>query len=396
VAIDVTDDGAPNITYLFTDNFGNRIATLPLTSVTWSYQLCGAGQMSGTLAVEDPRVQRLPWQTATSPNLACAWVDVNGALVWGGRVTSHDYDSGAGTVKVGATDFVSYLAQRLQAADYSTTWSTVASQAGAAQIAYRILSDVLAVPDSLPVAVSVPAPTPAQYAVTLAAPISQRQTADSLVSMLSRLGYQVGFDYACDVAYAGGVPTATITLSYPRRGRVAGSTGLVVNTGAAHTGLRWTVDGTRQATVVSEMATSGGGVPATGVWEPAMSTYKYPLLEAVTSHTMFSAAQSPATVLQAFVENDLMLYAFPVVNPQITVPTFANPPIGSWIVGDDVRVIVPKRAGGGPPTSPRFPNGLDVYLRMVKATVTIPDAGLPTTLFEFNLPPSQLPQAPPV
>ncbi|HEX2939824.1 MAG TPA: hypothetical protein VHO91_02180 [Rhodopila sp.] len=72
-----------------------------------------------------------------------------------------------------------------------------------------------------------------------------------------------------------------------------------------------------------------------------------------------------------------------------------EPKLGEWIVGDDIRVIVPKVAGGGPPQNPRFPNGMDFYWRLVKADVTIPDAGLPTVTYTLNMPPYSTPQRPP-
>jgi hypothetical protein len=392
MSIRVNDDGDPNtITYLFTDLHGNRIEELPITGVTFSLALNASGPFAGSLNIEDPRVQALDWQAATAPNLAQVWVDINGTLVYGGIVQERTYDMPSGTVAIKGTDHYGYLIQRLQAQDYSTVWAT--TPFGAAQIAYTVITDALAVADSLPLSVTTPAATPSQYGITLAAPISQRMTVDSIINQVAVLGWLVGFDYAIDVKYVAGVPTATLTLSYPRRGRVAGTTGLVIDTQSA---LAFTFDesGTAQATSVTEVATGSGGVATTGQWTAA-NTVGYPLLERVGSHASFSSAAIPQTVLDAYVANDLALSAYPVVTPQVTMPMFAEPAIGEWIVGDDVRMLVAKTLGAGPPPNPRFPAGMDFYWRITRADVTVPAEGIPTVAFTFNMPPSSTPQRPP-
>ena len=387
------DDGSPNVfTYLFTDNSGNRIADLPIRDVSFSLVLNGSGQFTGTLNVGDPRVQALAWINATAPNLAQVWVDINGSLVYGGRVTNRKYDRTAGTVTIQALDHMSYLQQRLQAQDYSTNWATTAT--GAAQIAHTIIADALAVSGSLGISLSTPAATPSQYAITLTAPRQQRMTIDALCNMMSGLGWQVGFDYATDVAYVAGVPTATLTLSYPRRGRIAGTTGLVLDASQSLAFVH-TEDGTQQANSVAQTATGGGGVSTVGIYEPAISVDGYPLLEKLAMHTSFTATKTPASVMAAFAADDLALAAYPVVTPQITMPMFAEPAIGEWIIGDDVRVTLPMTKGGGPSADPRFPNGLDFFFRLTRSDCQVPNEGVATTAYTFNLPPSSTPQRPP-
>ena len=418
------DDGEPNtFTFLFTDNAGNRIAELPLTNVSFGLALNSAGPFQGTLNLDDPRVQATNWLAASRPNKAQVWVDIDGTLVYGGRVTRCNYQRSKGLMQIGGADHLSYLAQRLQAGDYATTWATTA--AGAAQIAHQIITDALAVSGSMSFGLSTPAATPSAYGITLAAPRQQRMTIDALMNMMSTLGYQVGFDFAVDVAYVAGVPTATLTLSYPRRGRVAGSTGLVLDVAQASEFV-YDEDGTQQATSVAQTATGTGGVATVGTYEPAMSVDGYPLLEKLAMHANFSPTKTPQSVLNAFAADDLALAAYPVVSPQATMPMFAEPAIGDWIVGDDVRVIIPKVSGaqvvgvgnqfdqpvgfdsavpfdeagqavlsGTPPMDPRFPNGMDFYWRITRADMKIPGEGVPTTQFTFNTPPASSPQRPP-
>ena len=424
MSIRANDDGSPNVvTYLFTDNYGNRLEELPLRNTRFTLTLNGSGAFSGELDVNDPGTQAKSWIGATAPNKSQVWVDIDGTLVYGGRVVHRTYSASQGTVSITAQDHVSYLGQRLQAGDYATTWATSAT--GAAQIAHQVILDALDTSGSLALAVSTPAATPAAYAITLTSPRSQRMSVDMLVGMISTLGYNVGFDYACDVAWVSGVPTATFTLSYPRRGRVAGTTGLILDLSQA---LDWSYDedGTQQANQVAQTATGTGGVSTVGTFEPSMSVDGYPLLEKLAMHTMFSPSATPASVLNAFAQDDLALWSYPVSVIQATVPMFGEPAIGEWITGDDVRVLSPKVSGpqtvtqggkfdssaqfdtslpfnvagvnsqsGMPATDPRFPNGLDHYLRITRADCSIPTEGVPTVAFTLGIPPSTSPQRPP-
>lgn len=432
----------PTITYLCTDLYSNTICDhLPFTGVTFGLKLNDAGQFQGSLNVEDPRVQNLDWIAATAPNLACLWVMVNGTAVWGGIVQQRSYTMSKQQVTVTANDFWQYVNQRVQTVDYSNTWVPTDPNstgiAGAVTMAETILSDAFAAAGSLPVGLVTQGTVPPQYYIIASFPLSQTQQLGGLVQQLQTLGYNVGFDFASDVTtLTGGVPVGQVTLSYPRRGRVAGTTGLIVDTSQA-VDMTWPEDGTQQAVQIWEMATAAGGVGSMGQWAPAMSVDGYPLLQAVESHMVFSATtyytdsevSSSQPVLDAWVADDLMLYAYPALAPTVTVPLFGNLQLGDFIVGDDIRFVVPRTvsysssvnlstqfdsgfAFDGPlpfaglsvpvipstqgmSTCPRFPNGLDTYLRIVGCDVTISDEGLSTMQLTFNAPPTATPQRPP-
>lgn len=384
--------GLTGVTYLFTDLNGKLNAEMPCTSVSWTQMLNNAGTWQGTLNVEDPVVAANDWVKFTDPNLTMVWVDVNGVLVWGGVIDQQNYTMSQQTVQIHATDPIGYLADRIQAADYSTQWATVPF--AAANIAYQMITDALSAANSLPVDVGLYGSTPNNYWVTFAAPKSQQQSIGSLISQMQSLGYMVGFDLACDYQYVDGVPLCTISLAYPRRGRVAGTTGLLLDLADALE-VVWPKDGTQQAMKVVEMATSTGGVSQSGVWEAAMSVDGYPLLEKMVSHASFSGVSEPQPVLDAYVADDLALSAYPVITPVVTIDTLSDPVIGSYRLGDDFRVISAPRSGPLPPACPRFPNGLDVYLRLIQTSTTIKEEGVSTTAFTLAMPPTTTPQRPP-
>ena len=384
---------AQRFTYRFTDLTGHKLlALLPLRGVTFSRALNQAGSFSGTLPVEDPMLAQVDWQQATQVNKALVWVDLTGVLVWGGIVQGQNYDMKAQTVKVTATDFWGYMNQRLQAADYSTKFA-LPPGAGAMEISVTIITDALGLSYSLPVGVHVQGTTPKTYWVTFSAPLSMQESINSLVTELQQLGYLVGFDFVSNAAYVNGVPTGTLDLGYPRLGRLYSQTGLTVSTADA-TAFTYDVKGTAQADSVVEMATAAGAVSAPYVYTPAMSVYGYPRLEMLGMHTLFTSTTEPKAVMNAWGANDLMLNAFPIVTPKLTQDVFAQPTLGAWEMGDDMRVVVPKYADL--PPNPRFPQGLDFHFRLIQATVKVADQGLSTVTYTFNMPPTTVPQPPPL
>ncbi len=356
-----------------------------------TYVLNGVGQLQGAFSTEDQPTSA--WIDATRANKSAVFVDIDGTLVWGGICQQPKYSMANQQMTFTANDFCQYVSQRLQAKNYATNWSTQAKAAGTAQMAYTIISDAISEAPVLPISVSTPAAIPSEYAITFAAPLSQRQSVGSLLSQLQEMGYLIGFDYACDVSYVGGTPTATITLSYPRRGRLAGQTDLVFDVAQADE-FTWEEDGTLQAMRIAEMGSGTGGSTTIVTYEPAISQDGYPILEGTSNKTAFSPAALPAAVLAAWGQNDLALYAYPPVTPTLTVPAFGTPTLGDWIIGDDIELVIGTDEGGLP-NVPRFPNGLDVYMRIVQASVTIAQEGKSTVDFTLNMPPTNTPQLPP-
>lgn len=391
-----------DVNYLFTNVFsGEVLAELPLTGVQFSLMLNQPGPFQATLNVEDPLVQTVNWIDATIPMKTNVWVNIDGQLAYGGLLTNRVFTQGSPQVQLQGQDFLGYLTQRLQAQDYSENWySPPGGSCG--DIAHQVISDALAVPSSLPISIVPAAEAPEGYWITLTAPITQRQTVASIVSQLTMMSYLVGIDYACDPVYVNGVPAAQITLSYPRRGRPAGQSGIVLDTSYAvgQNGFAFSEDGTQMADGVVEMLAATGGV--SGEQQAAVAFDDgFPLVEQVMTHAAFSPAALPDTVTQAFANADLAMYAYPVIVPTVTMPLFDDtgsggyPSWGHWMIGDDGLLVVPQTDGPGPPANPRFPNGLEYYYRIVRADVTIADQGVSTVQFTMNIPPATAPPAPP-
>lgn len=183
-----------------------------------------------------------------------------------------------------------------------------------------------------------------------------------------------GFDWAIDIAWVAGVPTKSLTLSYPRRGRIGTSTGLVFESGKNLLGYDITEDGTRSARSVDAFGSGDGtDMKISTATRTDLIDAGYPLTAETISHK--------DVVVQATID----AHALAAVNARAATPTFLDVQVapddvdaglGHWIVGDDVLVnitddLFPVQADGTP--------GLRRYYRIIGYTVSVPSGG-PETL----------------
>jgi hypothetical protein len=205
------------------------------------------------------------------------------------------------------------------------------------------------------------------------------------VSSLCGTEFGIGFDYALDVTWAtvqGSYPVFTYTSSFPRRGRIAGTTGLVVDTTYA-LDYTWPEDGSKQ---YNNIIVTGAPTTTPAIAADANATNNgYPLLQLVDSQSAISSND----LLVTAANDDLYQFDWPIVTPTVTMPLWNDTtPPGSYIIGDDMRLIIPPGS--------RFPAGVDTYMRCVAEDVTVSDSGLSKNTLTFNTPPATgLPTPPP-
>ncbi len=156
---------------------------------------------------------------------------------------------------------------------------------------------------------------------------------------LTELGDVInGFDWAVDVAWSAGAPAKNLNLSYPRRGRIAGTTGLIFESGKNLLDYTFEEDGTRSARVVDALgAGDGANMLISTAARTDLIDAGYPL----TAETLaFKDVQVQAT---------LDGHANAQVNARAATPTFLTVSIdpddidgglGHWITGDDVQVRI--------------------------------------------------------
>lgn len=99
--------------------------TLPYYNVQFGQQENSPGPWSGSLAISDPAVTRLDWQSATLTGRTFIGVDYRDELIWGGIIWTHNWDDSVPgqPLAVQAAETGSYFASRTQAKDYSVEWT---------------------------------------------------------------------------------------------------------------------------------------------------------------------------------------------------------------------------------------------------------------------------------
>lgn len=414
----MTAPGNPFTYYCYDLLSGALIGQSPMRAVTFGQQLNQPGTMTATLDLMDPRVQSTNPLGCTKPNRTLVVIDYQGAILWAGIVITRNWKRSAEANTVAALEIQcaevwAWFQQRIQATDYSappssgitgsmTYWT--ATPWDPTLIAAQILSDAVAYTDGATnsnvqllnngwvIRVNGAAPNaaspvvPALDYVAVNYPFTSMQSVDTIVTQLSQLGLGVGFDFAIDLAYSGGpgtTPVPTINLSYPRRGRLFSQNNLVLDLGTARS-YSFPEDGSQTANQVYELGGSGAIVVSANANPLAQG---FPLWERV-----FSRAQAQsANIVQILTQmglGDLAISSYAPVAPSVTIGMFdTNLPLGSFVIGDDVQVVMQSNDPDGNVFDPRFPAGLSQEWRIIAWQANLPDQGDATVTLTLNQPP---------
>ena len=236
-----------------------------------------------------------------------------------------------------------------------------------------------------PSGASPPAPETDWIAVNY--PFTSVQTIESIVGQLAQLGLGVGFDFGVDLAYTAGPGSpvaATLNVTWPRRGRTFAENQLTIDVQNAR-GYEIPEDGTQTANRVYELGGSGAIVVDENIYPLEQG---YPLWEKVISR---STAQSQylTSLLSQAGSLDLAAYSYAPVSPTVTIGVGETSPLplGSYIVGDDVQLVIPELAADGEIYDPRFPQGMTAEWRITGARVTIDEEGNNAATLTLSQPP---------
>lgn len=187
-----------------------------------------------------------------------------------------------------------------------------------------------------------------------------------------------GVDYYVTDTFINGAPAHTLNIAAPRCGRDKTTSGAVLDLTQA---IQW--DWPRNAAQAGNQSivvgSGSGGVQPVSIKDakfPRGGLGQPPLLQMVYQFNRLSTQAE----LDAQANGLLQMFGKPVTVPVITMPIDYPPlPLGSFMIGDDVRVYSPP--------SPWFPNGISQWWRIVAYTVTYPTEGVPTYQLTLNRPP---------
>lgn len=347
-------------TYLACDLLtGAVLAELPLSDVSFDLMLNGAGSFTGTLPLRDKRVSAVGPTAATEPSRTALYVDRDGVLVWGGIIWTRQYSNSTGMLTIGGNEFWSYFRRRF-IPNYSSPNSD--------QLA--IVQDLCLGAQSDPkgnIGVTIGHETSGVLRAYSSAAYELKPVGEA-VEELSQLDR--GFDFAIDVQYVAGVPTKTLTLCYPRRGRAAAANNLIFASPGNVIDFDWDEDGTAQSTYVYVQGVGeGDSMIRSIVSAPDMLDAGYPRLDG--SIALKDATDQTTANDRARAESAATKVAVTV--PQIVVRGNVEPVLGSYIVGDDIRIAIE-------PGNPRFPAGLDTVQRITQISVQPQDSNTAETV----------------
>ena len=356
--------GTVNYLYLVADLASGAILDeLPLSGVSFDKRLNDTGSLRGQLRLDDPGIRDLKLRALTEPGRIAVYVEREGVLLWGGIIWTTRYTAANATLEIGASDFLSYFEHR-RILDYPISTTDVVTYTNMDQLS--IAASLIDLAQSHPggeldMEVRGPQLSGVNRTVSYAAG-ELKPVTDALRDLANAEG---GFDLAVDVEYGlDGRPKRFMRFGYPRLGQPGSPH--VWEYGANLVDFSWPRDAASMATRVFAQGTSDGSSPLLRYAEDTAAYAEgWVLLEDASSQL----DTKDAALILAQARGDLAARRRPVVLPELTVRADLDPTVGSYAVGDDVRIVI---------DDPYFANGhIDVTVRLLSFEVTPgDDAGL--------------------
>jgi hypothetical protein len=371
--------------YAFDINTNTKLAELPCRAVTFDSRLNDSGSFSGTLDLQAPGVSaQVQSILSYEGNPFKLYVDKDGSIVWAGEVWTGTYAKSSGALDLGGKELLDHFAQRTAVADYSS--ATYPAGVDPALLIAQVINDAqnaaLSGPGSS-IGLQVVASASGLPAVVPGYPLAQHSIVLNIVADMIQVvspgagGVDVSLSSVWD---ANGNPIDTLRVWSPRVGRAAGATGLILNLDDA-IDYSWPTDATQAGnTLTITGAGNGNATPQTVVNAPSVPVGglgQAPRLDKVLSYPSVQTQSQVSLMANGLAQQ----YGRPLTTPTVTVRAEdPSQPLGSWIVGDDVRVYTPG--------NDRFPGGKDEFWRIVQQEVTVPDEGVATVKLTLNRPPT--------
>lgn len=357
--------------YLFTDTVtGSVLAELQLTGVNFTQALNTSGTLNASLLLSGvPAAANA--EAATIPMRCSLYVDRDGVIVWGGVIVAREYASADQHIKITAREFEYYLDRR------RITSTQVFNNVDQLLIAQTLVNNAQAATGG-----NIGIQVGTETSGVLVSRIFYNYELKSVYQALLDLSRsQTGFDFNIQCAYDGaGNPTKTLLLSYPQSGTRYSSTSTTVPVFELPAGniveYSYPEDGSTAANTVYVV---GAGSSDAKLIATATSTTQvaagWPLLEDIANFSDIT----DATLLGNLAAGQLAAVQYPPTTLQIVASPAQNPVLGSYRIGDDVRVRI---------TDDRFPTGLDSIYRLVGLSLTAGENGPERVTLTLTLPTS--------
>lgn len=370
-----TGGSSHTYTYLFCDLLTDEVlAELPLQQVQYETVLSGIGTLRAFVPLNAETLPLDPIGSTVGGRTAL-YVDRDGVIVWGGIVWTRQPAPGGMTIQ--AAEFLSYYqhryisdtistdvtnitdtrylpdGQRIYADQKFVMWSLFAYAARRASGSLGIdINKLSGIPDG----VNRPATYYGYERPEIYATMQQLSQTDD--------GFDFGIEVGWNPIVNGLAPTRyrRARTWYPKQGRAAADSGLVFSKGgpaASIVAYDWPEDFTAVATQTWAVGDGQGESRLiAGATDNDLLMSGWPLLESVQT---YSGVTSAATV-QGHANADLTARSGAAVAPTVDVLADADPQFGSYSKGDSALFSLAPE--------PRWPDGMDVELRILGIQVT--------------------------
>jgi len=331
----------------------NIIAELPFTDVQFTQQLNSIGNFSGSILLSGVNQTATNIMNGTIPAKTAIYVDRDGVLLWGGIVWSRTWSSKDQRLSINAREFESYLERRV------ITTTTAFTSQDPISIAKTLITNMQAATNGnigivLGSETSTSTVTKTYYSYEL-------KTVYNAIRDLSKANN--GFDFSIYVYYdINATPTKLLRFGSPRSGVAYSPTNTsipVIELPGNLTEYEYPEDGVIAANKIYAVgAGSNEGKIIVSATDATKITDGWPLLEDQINYS----DQTDTTLLGNFASAQVGAVSYPPTVIKTVMPTYIDPIIGSYQIGDDIRVRI---------KDDRFPNGLDTYYRLVAYNVTV-------------------------
>lgn len=339
--------------YLFADLLTNAIlAELPITGVNFTQQLNTSGTLTGRLLLSGIDAKALNISAATIPGRTAIYVDRSGVLVWGGVLWNRQYNSSAQTLSFQAREFESYFERRkITATQVFTNTDQLTIANSLMNTAQSITNGNIGIATSLATSGVLVSRTYYGYELK-----NVYQAMQDLSRQLN------GFDFNIQVAYdGGGNPIKSLVLSYPKSGTTYSATNPSAPVFQFPSGniieYEYPEDALIAANTIYALgAGSNEGKLIATATDATLLAAGFPLLEQEANYSDVT----DAAMLAGLATGQIKATSYPPTTLRIVAPPSENPVFGTYVLGDECRVII---------TDNRFPSTLDAIFRIVSLSV---------------------------
>jgi hypothetical protein len=353
--------------YIATELDGSPIGDLPLHGVSFVQRLNTVPTLSASLLIADDDLLASIFVDGTEPLRRAILAERDGVPIWSGVWLTRAYKTSERTFTLSASGWWYFVRRRLISVEKIYTGTDQAV------IADDLVENV-AQADKAGGALGIVVEGGA-HGVTRDReyPHYELKPVGEAVEQLADV--EGGFDWSVDTTYDEGALVHTFRTSYPRRGRLAGASGFVFELGRNVVDLEVVEDGTSCVNSVTAVGDGeGDSMLRVTVTDSEVLDAGYPLIEEQVSYKSVSEIET----LDAHARAHLAARRLPVEHWTATVLADADPPLGSYITGDDARIRVQ------PGDNHRWPDGHDQYHRMIDINVQVPNEGTETVKLTFG------------